>query len=119
METKEIVELAAQAAWPVLALAIPWLTKKALDHFKEKDQEKLFQTAVDSAYLIVHQISRKTENKIDDKLAEALKAMKEVLGRELTHTEAIKAKAMLRAKHEGIKFPNLLGVFGNVLGNKD
>jgi hypothetical protein len=111
--------LANEAAWPVIVFLTPWLTRQVLKHMKDKDHHVIFQKAVDTAYCVVHQVSRKTENKIDDKVAEALKVVKDVLGRELTHEEKSKARSLLRAKHEGIKFPKLLGAISGIVGDKE
>lgn len=119
MDAAAVLALANEAVWPVILFVAPWFTRQALKHVKDKEHKQTFKHAVDTAYMVVHQISRKTENKIDDKVAEALKVVKDVLGRELTHEEKGKARSMLRAKHESIKFPKLLGVVGGLIENRE
>lgn len=109
----------AQDVLLTLALAIlPWATKQIIESFKDAKQREAFDAAVNAAYLVVHQISRKTDNKIDDKVAEALKIMKDVLGRNLSKKEVKAATLKIKAKHEAVKFPSLLEKVGGLVGVK-
>ena len=118
----KIAETVGNVIWPLILIALPIVTLVVMKQLKSKEAKQLFSTAIDTAYLVIHQVSRKTETKIDDKLEEALKVMKETLGRDLTVRETKEATVKLKAKHEARKFPNLLnikevgGFVGSILG---
>lgn len=99
----EYADMAFKLIWPMIILAIPLVVGLGMRYLKSDHQKKMLAAAVDTAYLVVRQIARTTENKIDDKLEEALKLVNEEMGGKLKETDKEKAKRMLMAKHEDLK----------------
>ena len=65
----------------VITLALPWLIK-LLRAKLNNEQEITLSRITEGAYFAIERMARKSDNKIDDKLAEALKVVSEELGRE-------------------------------------
>jgi len=125
MDIEKVLKVANaifELAMPVVMVLIPVVVGIFVKQLKDKQKQKQLADAADVAYLVVHQMSRKTENKIDDKIAEAIKVVADTLGRDLTEKEKKQVEVKLKAKHEVNKFPNLLnikevgGFVGNILG---
>lgn len=90
-------------AWPIILMLLPVVTALVLKQIKDDKNKSLLADAVDIAYLVVNQISRKTDTKIDDKIGEALKVIKDQMGKKnLKESDVTKATQMLMAKHESI-----------------
>lgn len=123
-KVNEIAETVLNVLWPIVLILIPVVSGLIMKSLKTKESREIFNSSIDTAYLVVSQIARKTLTPLDDKVAEALKIMSESLGRELTEKEKAEATLKLKAKHEVTKFPNLLnikevGSFVGKLLNKD
>lgn len=72
--------------------------------FKDRAEakEKLFKTGVEVAYNIVNDIAARTDNKIDDKVALGLKALKDFMslnGQAVSPVDEEKAKLLFQAMH--------------------
>ncbi len=81
------------------ALILPLLIRLILANTTAKHQEAI-GTACEWAYLLVEQISRKTPNTNDDKLALALKILNDELKVKLSKKDVAKATVVLKAIHE-------------------
>ena len=106
----DVAEVAVNVAWPIILILIPILVSVVWKSMKTKEAKETFSSAIDTAYLVVSQMARKTETKIDDKVGEALKIVSDLIGRELTEPEKKAASSELKAKHEVTKFPDLLNI---------
>ena len=76
--------------------------------FKDKAEakEKLFKTAVEVAYNVVNDIAARTNNKVDDKVALGLKALKDFMalnGQSVSAVDEEKAKLLFQAMHGSTK----------------
>jgi hypothetical protein len=72
--------------------------------FKDKAdaKEKLFKTGVEVAYNIVNDVAARTQNKVDDKIALGLKALKDFMalnGQSVSPVDEEKAKLLFQAMH--------------------
>lgn len=69
-------------------------------------KEKLFKTAVEVAYNVVNDIAARTDNKVDDKVALGLKALKDFMalnGQSVSAVDEEKAKLLFQAMHGSTK----------------
>lgn len=69
-------------------------------------KEALFKTGVEIAFNVVNDIASRTENKVDDKVALGLKALKDYLalnGQKLSTTDEEKAKILFQAMNGATK----------------
>ena len=82
MITLELVLMGINFGLPVvITMALPWLIK-LLRAKLNNEQELTLSKITEGAYYAVERLARKSDNKIDDKLVEALKVISEELGRE-------------------------------------
>ena len=82
MFTLELLGMVGNIGLPiVITLALPWLIK-LLRAKLNNEQELTLSRIAEGAYFAIEKMARKSENKIDDKVAEALKVIAEELGRE-------------------------------------
>ena len=80
--TLELLAMVGNIGLPmVITLALPWLIK-LLRAKLNNEQEITLSRITEGAYFAIERMARKSDNKIDDKLAEALKVVSEELGRE-------------------------------------
>ena len=81
MMTLELLGMVGNIGLPmVITLALPWLIK-LLRAKLNNEQELTLSHIAEGAYFAVEKMARKSDNKIDDKVAEALKIISEELGR--------------------------------------
>lgn len=100
---EQLVPLAFTALATVLTLALrKWLETSAGQRHKGT-----VAGLAEIAYYEVEQISRRTPNKIDDKLAAALKIVAEGLGGKLNKQDESVAVTKLRAMHEKKRLASL------------
>ena len=79
--TLELLGMVGNIGLPmVITLALPWLIK-LLRAKLNNEQELTLSHIAEGAYFAVEKMARKSDNKIDDKVAEALKIISEELGR--------------------------------------
>lgn len=76
--------------------------------FKDRAEakERLFKTAVEVAYNVVNDISARTDNKVDDKVALGLKALRDFMslnGQSVSPVDEEKAKLLFQAMHGSTK----------------
>lgn len=76
--------------------------------FKDRAEakERLFKTAVEVAYNVVNDIASRTDNKVDDKVALGLKALKDFMalnGQPVSPVDEEKAKLLFQAMHGATK----------------
>jgi len=83
----------------VIAVLVPLIVKLAKTKL-DNDQRKILRAAVEASYWGVEKLSRKTENTIDDKLAEGLDGLARSLGRSPTDKEVAIAKTWFDEMHE-------------------
>ena len=82
MFTLELLGMVGNIGLPIaITLALPWLIK-LLRAKLNNEQELTLSRIAEGAYFAIEKMARKSENKIDDKVAEALKVISEELGRE-------------------------------------
>jgi hypothetical protein len=80
--TLELLGMVGNIGLPlVITMALPWLIK-LLRAKLNNEQELTLSRIAEGAYFAIENLARKSENKIDDKVAEALKVVAEELGRE-------------------------------------
>lgn len=99
-----LTEAIMNQAWQLLLLMILTGIGFLLQKYKvTQDRRNLIGTGVELAYGAVNEMARKSPNKIDDKAAEALKKISELLKAEnhppLTAAEEIKVRMAFDAKH--------------------
>ena len=76
--------------------------------FKDRAEakEKLFKTAVEVAYNVVNDIAARTDNKVDDKVALGLKALKDFMalnGQSVSAVDEEKAKLLFQEMNGSTK----------------
>ena len=82
MITLELLGMVGNIGLPiVITMALPWLIK-LLRAKLSNEQELTLSRIAEGAYMAIEKMSRKSANKIDDKIAEALKVVAEDLGRQ-------------------------------------
>jgi hypothetical protein len=80
--TLELLGMVGNIGLPlVITMALPWLIK-LLRAKLNNEQELTLSRIAEGAYFAIEKMARKSDNKIDDKVAEALKVVAEELGRE-------------------------------------
>ena len=101
--TEEVIGVLASVLATVISLVIGKLVKDAA---KRAVVEKVVNAAIPVAFHIVQEISRRTPNKIDDKVALGLEKLSEVSathGVELTEAHKERAKLVFQALHSQSK----------------
>lgn len=82
MITLELLGMVGNIGLPiVITMALPWLIK-LLRAKLNNEQEITLSRIAEGAYFAIEKMARKSDNKIDDKIAEALKVVSEELGRQ-------------------------------------
>jgi hypothetical protein len=80
--TLELLGMVGNIGLPiVITMALPWLIR-LLRAKLNNEQELTLSRIAEGAYFAIEKMARKSDNKIDDKVAEALKIVAEELGRE-------------------------------------
>ena len=104
MITLELLGMVGNIGLPlVITMALPWLIK-LLRAKLNNEQELTLSRIAEGAYFAIEKLSRKSENKIDDKIAEALKVVADELGREPKPKEKnliLRAIGVLHEKKRG------------------
>lgn len=104
MITLELLGMIGNIGLPiVITMALPWLIK-LLRAKLNNEQELTLSRIAEGAYFAIEKMARKSENKIDDKVAEALKIVAEELGREPKPKEksiVLRAMSILHEKKKG------------------
>ena len=79
--TLELLAMVGNIGLPiVITMALPWIIK-LLRAKLNNEQEITLSKIAEGAYFAIERLARKSDNKIDDKIAEALKVVSEELGR--------------------------------------
>ena len=100
MITLELLGMVGNIGLPiVITLALPWLIK-LLRAKLNNEQEITLSRIAEGAYMAIEKVSRKSSNKIDDKIAEALKVVAEELGREPKKREKNVVLRVMNIIHE-------------------
>jgi hypothetical protein len=86
----------------ITAILIPFAVRWILAHTSAK-QQQVIAAAAEAAYLVVEQVSRLTPTKVDDKLALALRVMRDELKVVRNAKDAAAATVALKAVHESTK----------------
>ena len=104
MITLELLGMVGNIGLPiVITMALPWLIK-LLRAKLSNEQELTLSRIAEGAYFAIEKVARKSDNKIDDKIAEALKVVAEELGREPKAKEKniiLRAISVLHEKKKG------------------
>lgn len=102
--TLELLGMVGNIGLPiVITMALPWLIK-LLRAKLNNEQELTLSRITEGAYFAIEKLARKSDNKIDDKIAEALKVISEELGREPKPKEKniiLRAIGILHEKKKG------------------
>lgn len=102
--TLELLGMVGNIGLPlVITMALPWLIK-LLRAKLNNEQELTLSKVAEGAYFAIEKLARKSDNKIDDKIAEALKVVAEELGRDPKPKEKniiLRAISVLHEKKKG------------------
>lgn len=96
----------------IFAVLIP-IVVKLIKSKLGSDQQRILRSAVEAAFWGVEKVSRKTDTKVDDKVATGLKVLGDSLGRPPTSEEERLAKMWFDEMHEKKKrgiYPNSLSL---------
>lgn len=97
-----IAALGGPAGLGALVGAVLLFFFRAIFKDRAEAKEKLFKTGVEVAYNIVNDIAARTQNKVDDKIALGLKALKDFMalnGQSVSPVDEEKAKLLFQAMH--------------------
>ena len=94
-----------------VTILIPFAVRWILANTSAKQQE-VIRAGAEAAYLVVEQVSRHTTTKVDDKLALALKVMRDELKVVRSKKDEARAAVALKAVHESVKLGHIPRING-------